>query len=604
MDNELHGIITYDNIEVNGSNFGAMIVAKVDTVQYWRDRPLFLRYIDMWFSDAITWNSGDYKTYIDNDAILEYLQKLQDVTEGIAVYEQEAMRIQDSIRNYSHINDDTPEVNYPNPDEDLLNLELKDQDGNVVDTIQTDMGDREYKRTQNGLTAITILDALPSDYNDDTSATELDEVSIVTLPESFIKDKMWISQEYIPGLNQELADASSYIIDPLVSATDIPEYTQPDLLAVNSQLSGPQEVWYGIPLINLSPKDIPLKDSIIVHLNTKNGFKVDCTNISGTGLESSSIMIDKVIPPNTKFSVGVTIIHSSISLFLVVSGDSTIYRSSVPLNTIPEMTLTSFGVDNENRKSLCGTIYDIRHWDFEGDFNRNPDIIIPVVPRDAITYNNSNGLVRGTKTFSTREGEPGAENGGSWWNMSPQWKSVYNGYLDRFFCKDILNKTDFTLSWYQYQLGYPPGIRTFVSDSINNHYIKYDYSTFELIVEFKGVIQKTKITLPEFMWVQFNVRYSIERNQIVISFRETNQDKYYSYTFDIPENINFQLITLWARYSNDETSHVEKQKGAFTLLNIFTVFKTDDELLEFYHSHKKFLEPFDLKSIPREDLPL
>jgi hypothetical protein len=596
------GIKTYVNLNINKRIFGAMIVADVDSTQYWRDRPLYLKNVKNWFSDAINWSAGNYSDYLETSSVTEYLDSMKKIQSGVDVYQNTAERIKDTIERYSKVNANTPNVDYPTNPVDSQDINIYDADGNIVDTIVTDTNARETKQTPTGDKTITVLDGLPDNYTDDISPEALDQATITTLPDSFIKEKLWIGQEYIPNLAIEMTDATNSIIDPISATGSITSDTQPNLESFNAGIRTPTRIFYGIPLIDLSPKGTAIKDAVIVHINTKKGRRLDITNISTSGLETSSITIDKIIPPGVKFTAGVAIEYNSITLFLKVDGDPEFYSTRVPLTEEMSLTISGFGTDPENLKSLCGHIYDIRQFETLSNFNKDPNIKVPLIPSGAISYPNSSGLVRGENTYSTRNGEVSARNGGLWWEMNTNWKAVYNGYLDRFFCRHDFTRTDFTITWFQYQLGYPAGIRTIISDNVNNNYIQYDYSTFELTVDFGGLKQTRKLIMPEFMWVQFSIKYNSTTNILTVIFRETDQDREYSYDFQLGDFI-FQLRTLWARFSNEEKRYVEVQRGAFTLLNLYKEDVSLQELDDLYQKNKTFLMDFNLNDVPEAELP-
>ena len=464
------GIKTYNNLQIDPKQFGAVIVADVSEVQYWRDRPLFLKKIDGWFSDAVAWNDQKFDQYIDQPIVNEYLVKMQEVADGISGFETESDRIQNIIKSYSYINENTPDIDYPDNPVQEQDIILYDEDGNPQDTFTTDINTRETKDTPNGPQNITILDSLPDDYDDDLIPENIDQATITTLPDSFIKSKIWASGTEVPKLNDDLNEATSLFMDPIQEASNITTYEQPDLSMLNQEIGTPKSIFYGIPLISLSPVGTPLEDSVIVHINTSRGHRLDITGISTSGTEAGEIMIDRIIPPETKFTAGVLVAWNSISLFLKIQGDPELYTSRVSLPEELFLTLSGFGADLDDTKSLCGHIYDIIQID-SNDFNADPDINVPLIPGPAISYPFSTGLVRGENTYSTREGEVSSRNGGGWLQLDPDWMAVYNGYLDRFFCRHEFNSTDFTITWFQYQLGYPPGIRTFISDNINDNYI-------------------------------------------------------------------------------------------------------------------------------------
>jgi len=590
----------YDDFEASGDIFGCAVVAQINPTQYFRDRPLFFKYIEPPLAPAINYNPA---SGIDDTEINLYLDKLRAVGVSTDIFEEQAVSIKEDMDRLSKIGaSEDMGIQYPDVPTEPEQYDIKDADGNVIKTVDVDLTKRERKEIPAGEVPITILDTLPDNYSDDLNAQSLDEASIVSLPDEFIKEKLWIAQEYLPQRAQDMNDAAGGITSAIEEFNNVaPE--EPDLTTAEEyilELGNNVDVWYGIPLINLSTSDTALEDSYILHVNTRKNWTLDLTNITGNGLKEFEIRLDKVIPPDTRFMAALTVNYNQITIYLRIQGDSTLYSKSVFVNAAPDMQLESFGADAHGTKTLCGYIWDTRYWG-----NANAPGIEPraPLPRTPLTnrprnhfYDNDISRVQGDAIYPMGNYTKPAYNGGRWLDLGNKFRFVLDGYVDRFFCRYNLQKTSFSIFWYQYQIGYPPGIRTLLADSINSNYIRYNYDTTEMIIDFNGVHKQVKITLPEFLWAQFSIRYNMENNNLVISFRDFFWNRYEEISVDIGPDLDFELVSLWGRFNKDTGYYTEIQKGVYGMINIIQEYVTNDELSEYYNDHKQFLEVYD----PRE----
>jgi len=604
------GITVYDNFILNPNepssvgnignfSYGAMIVAEINPTQYYRDRPLFLGYKEPLLSDAISWSNKEYTKFIEDNDILNYLDLYDNILEGTDGYLVQVEAIKNQINSYSTITENDPDnVDYPSIPVDNQDIAIKDADGNVIRTITTDINQRSQKLTPDGLEYITILDNIPKDYLDTDSPTNINESSIVSLEDSFIKEKLWVSHKIIPELSTKLAESSDQIENAVVDFNDAitPIDPNPDPSDYIEQLSKPVEMWYGIPLINLSPSNTLTKDSFIVQINTHNNWTIDITNILGTGLEGFTTTIDKTIPPATKFMVSVFIHINRITLILKIANDPATYTNTIILEKSLNTTLTSFGSDNEGVKSLCGYIWDMRVLRNTNAYNDSPDTPIPYIPPDGFIYDGNNDRINGDAIYPIGNGRPPAYNGGNWMDLDEQWKLIQDGYIDRFFCRSNLKNRDFSIIFYMYHAGYPNTIKTLLADNINNNYIKYDYKNFILITNFNGFYKETPVVIPNFLWTQVSIRFLIDTNELVVMFRDFYWDRIEKMTFDIGINLNFELMSLLGRFDEDLGRYVEIQQGVSGMLQIHDTFQTDNDLDISYQNHKRFLNQYDIRS--------
>jgi len=644
-----YGLKVYENFQ-SGSSFSVAIVAEIDPIQYWRDRPLFLGKIKPLLSESISYSTSDPETMIDflneNEQIKEYYEKITNIVESVDAFNEEAQKIGEKIIEYSYINENEDlNVDYPNSLPNYKNIIIKDKFGYIIRSKKVDIHDRSKRRSDGSYVPITILDSLPDDWSDDDSPENLDTVSVTTLPDSFIKEKLWISSDYIPNFTKELSVNTSIITTAIREfhniSEELPENTDAIIQKYNEELKEPIEIWYGIPLINLSPDGVPVEKSYILQINTKKNWSLDITNIVGSGLDSFELNIDKQVKPGQRFTAGVNLNANQVTIFLKVEGDPVTYTSTVRLKEPLNYKLNSFGGDNEALKTLCGNVWDMHYWESPTNFNDTPSGLLPFYPDDTDIYdfnierirdssnyrssqnqdfkgigsvgnnlnpygnygsynnslfnNSSNGLnnssdIDGGWVYSTKSDKSPAFNNGGWIQLTNQWKFALNGYMDRFYCQRNFINSSFTILWYSYQYYYPGGLRTLFSDNINNNYIQYNYDTNEIIISFNGIIYLEKIILPEKLWYQIFMRYNADDLTLTFGFIDFFHNRLESVIVNIGPGLEFELMSLWARFDKEQGRFVEIQQGISGMLMIKQDVITNNDLYKLFYNHKIFIK--------------
>jgi len=647
------GLTVYDNFASN-SIFSAAIIAETDPIQYWRSRPLFMKKAKPLLSDAISYTQ-DPSDCIENPNIKPFLDKVNNYTSLIDDYIKRAEEISKNIMDVSYISKDEeiddvcPSVINPQYE----TIDIKDDQGNIIKTIVIDIHERNKKiddfneeNDPNKEVPITILEMIPPEWSDDSAPQKLDEITICTLPESFIKKKLVVANEIIPNLLNDINSETSIIIDEYRKITElipdqIDDYNpKEEIDEIIADMQNPIDIWYGIPLINLSPKEIPLEDSLILHINPKKDWTLDITNVVGTSPDKFQFNIPKQIPPETRFMAGVIVDNNRVQIFLKVDGDPILYTSAIELPGNQTFFLNSFGGDNEAKKSLGGNLYDIFYWAYPVPIDsidlklKGTTTELPYYPEssedggkpsDGIQreiYDFNTQRILGKKIYTIKNKPDPTYNNGEWFNLiyddeinlTPEengrylrepisnnrpptveptinktpWKFAMNSYLDRIFCRKNLLNSNFTITWYQYQPGFEVGIRTFLSDNIHNNYIRYNYDTFELLIDFNNFHYRERITLPEFNWCQFTIRFNNDTNNLIISFIDFANSNYEEIVINVGEGTEFELVSLWGRFVNDTGRYQEIQTGIFGFLIIHKNFIETDTLKMWYNNHRSF----------------
>jgi hypothetical protein len=490
------------------------------------------------------------------------------------------------------------DLDIPSPENLPTEIHIYDDRGNIVKTIPVDLGHREYKATDVGLKPISIFDSIPDDFSDDKLPHDIDEVEIKTLNDSYIKDKLWIASRTVKEKIIELDDASKPFQDSLMvipDNTEMPDENQQE--EIINQITEKIDQWYGIPLVSLSPNGTPLNNAFILQVDTRKDWTLNLTNLGESGTETNDIRIDKTIPPGKRFSAGLSYTYPAITIYLKIDGDDTLYTHTTTLTNQEELRFYAVGVDPLNEKTLCGAVYDIKYWNGGTTPIVEPRPPLPYYPPDGWIYSGQPGWHNGDKIIPIGNEKKPAWKNGDWWLTEDGWAFIHNGYLDRFFCRYNLLDTDFTITWYQYHIGYPQGIKTFIADHIHSNYIRYDFDNHQFIIDINGVHYTEYITLPEFLWAQMTLRYYMEDNQIEFQFRDFFHDRIESIQINIGPGFEFELISMFARFDKETNQYIEVLEGVCGFIMIHPFIQNDNELNKIYQDHKSFLINHDPRYI-------
>jgi hypothetical protein len=510
-------------------------------------------------------------------------------------------------------------------------------------------------KTQNEITngpltrIVNTVDVTPTQTNDESINILADEDINENL--EYLMEQV---DEYI-GLLDEASDTYKFITDQIKDINDaappvnIPdEEDQERFNEKLTQMSTPFNQWYGIPIINLGPDKLPTGESYILNVNTFNNWNLELTNIVTNGLDSNRLYIDKQIPPGKKFIAGFFMLYGQFSIFLRIEGEDKIYQKTVRYNYNTAPQVISYGIDNDFLKTICGTIWDIYYWKQDTNFNHNLPSPSPSWPNktnvhvfDFNEYNLSGNTIYtiqeygnvayggsgpnitvNRKTDIAMNETPGATRGttlsselgsGGWpakfYHLQPQpenispsfpgihpWHFLYNSYIDKFFCRNKLRDGDFALIWYQWLFFYPVGLKNLVSDNIYNNFVNYDFTNFKLIIDFNGRHYEEYIVLPEKVWAQFAVRYKKDEGKLIFSFTDFYGDFKEELEFDIGDDLEFELMSMFAQYSREDQEYKRNFQGLCGMILVYEEFPTNEDLHTNYESVKPYLKQY----LPKE----
>ncbi len=159
--------------------------------------------------------------------------------------------------------------------------------------------------------------------------------------------------------------------------------------------------------------------------------------------------------------------------------------------------------------------------------------------------------------------------------------TVFDGYMDNFFCKDNLQKKDFTVSIWTYNVDCTSHRNIILSDDINDHYIYYDAVDDHVIIDFKDA---ETIIVPYVLneWTQFTLRHSlfISKYELIIENSSTKV------VHDIVTTKPFALMSIFAEYDYKSKRYINQFQGLLSTVSIFLNTISDEK---YYELHREQL---------------
>ncbi len=579
------GVYIYDTFEYpqNENVFMTAIYAEINPLQYWRDRPLLISRPKPLTADAVNLTPKGLAEMTGDEDVINTVDESIEIYPVMVEQKRAADEVKEDISAYP-----------PLPPDTALPRSLGHNISLVGISDLADVAD--------------VADAL----------------GIEIVPEEVFLDRVGTTQDqqdWVDGyvdLNNELLSTYGVVVDQTESIVGaLPDEAFPANQPLIQEfveeswkpMGEPSDQWYGIPLINLGPKDAPTSESYMVEINACNDWNVCITNVVSTGLRKDVLVINKQVPPGKKFMVGVYLVQNKLGLILRIQGDPKIYQKEIrsPLDIIPKAL--SYGVDNQFIKSLSGHLWDVLFWKEPSNFNYNVPSPEPTYPDNGWIYdfrktgvNSSSvgGTIDGNTLRSiydygptTRAGSGANNTDGRFLQLIPDldnlavgfpgihpWYFMYESYLDNFFCRRHLQKDSFTIVWYQWLFQYPTGKHIFVSDPVYSNYLTYDYDRFEIIFEFNGRRYQETITLPEELWGQFSLRYNKEVGDLTFTFYDARYQVQEKITLNIGTDLEFELVSLFGRFDKEEKEYKEVHRGLFGMVMIHEELRTDEQLIE------------------------
>ena len=601
--------------------FSAIVNVELDEVQYWRDRPLYLKTIEPLITQGIKM-SENAVDYAENSDVKRYYENINKVLNWNEEYNDLVDEILSDIQSKIIIsNGEDPDIDYPDPGTNEKTIEIKDDSGNIITTITTDLNTREANEIDGEEIPVSLINRLPEDYSDDDQPQIEDQTVITSLPDIYIKDKLWLNTEEVRKGLDDVADATSNFtgnIENVINDFDIPE--NGDVLAEAAyEAASNQKVeqWYGIPLIALSSEQDDISDSYILQIDTKHDWTLHLLNGFDNSTLGKELRIKGVqIQPGSKFMAGVYANNNQVTIYLQLEGEEIIYQESIFLSDAANLKVFNYGADAHGIKRLCGNIYEYLYFTDVPLFFPDPRGDIPAFPNTTSndTYDFYEARVDNRYIYPRGNYRKPIELGKKAVLLSEEIKTVvlseniedtttneviraaHKTYMTNFACSLELNE-DFTIMWYQYRSTYETDTVFFLSDIVYNNYISYDYENMSLLIQFNGRRFIEDVVFPEMIWAQCCVRYIKEKGQLIFSFMDFNTEKYEEISVGVGADLEFELNSMFGRYDTELGFWDNIGVETVTFISIEQEFLETDELKYLFSNHKKFLENYKIENI-------
>ena len=593
------GVIVYDSFDFDKTNFSVAIRVTIDSLQYWRDRPLYISTTEPLLQPAfdIQEDPNNYLKYLQTDyPVGDYLAEIGKMQEYINQNNETILDYTSKIDEYSELsaNEDL-DIDYGQPEPDPQVIEIKDKDGNVIKTIPVDVNERqttEDPQSPTGERAISYIDNVPPEFSDDDILDDVNAKVFQTMDESFIKDKMAINDKYIPqftdAVNQSQENLSDGFNSIAQSIEDIRNENKPGPLDKDElvppgtpnlsdsfidSITKPYENWLAIPLIDL--------DDLILQLNKERKIEVF----------PLGFYIDKVVPPGSNFITGVTIQNGMLQLFLKIDNDPQLYIETTIAGEI-NPKLKKYGADKDNRKQMQGYIWDVYFWPYPREFDFGIRLYYP--NDTCYFFQFLNQYITGDLIYPICNYHKPAHFAGTLEIVDNQTQKFKDGVIDRFFCRKKFTNS-FTFNFAMYITEYQNGEGYIVSDMIHSNFIYYDFDNMCLKVDFNGRHFIEYITLPLDTYFSFNIIYDKLQGILYISIYDFKNDLADELSFKIGRDLEFELIVLFAYYSKTQKKYIKQLKNTYIYyLSFWDKLKPKEDLYELLRNQTLYFEQLEV----------
>jgi hypothetical protein len=570
---------SYPDPKYDVDTFTIIACFKVESIQFWRDKPLYVGKMKPILYDALAGASGNYQKsdkfeeIINTNNIKNYLNQLSEVDESAKFFRQGLLDIVERINNT------------PLPDEPPQNS----NSGSASSTTASS------EPTFGIIKEVSFSDAISSvsGSSNFTEFKDIDkEITDRVLKLDNIDDLIDVLEDIentYPPLVQDMRDFAN-MVPPAQIQND--EFVPPNLENIYDSvenLGAEQEMWYGIPLINLGPDRVDISKNIIVQIDTKREWKINVLNLLGIGNNTARLEVDVTPPPGSHFVVALNIISKKEAFLLVkLEGDETLYSSSIRLPQDIDLHYLGIGGDNNLLKTLCGEVCFLYY--IPNDNQRtNP----PNPPEDS----GSGGGAGEIKAPDFYRYIPQIR--GNLLEIGPL--KLYDGYASNFFCNREMKIHSFTIQWWinlqtRIKITEESQIITLIADDIHNNFLKYDLENYYLIFEFNGLVFKERFTIPTFDWSQFVLMYDKNSGILSLHFTEIYWSDPVIFEFDIGTDLEFSITSLNARMDRFTGEILEKAPTFFGNWEFHDEILDSDALTKIYNKYKNILKYYDINS--------
>lgn len=619
---ECPGVFTKDFSE---TKFAVFVVATVDPRAYYNDEPLLLRSLKPGYDEGIEQKPTIYVNGHEIQAIPELPSDiLTSIDETIASSEALAEAIEKiTSGDFS----DIPSLECPPNDENYqtepknITFNIEGPGGEIVKTVTKDLNSRETSNCSE-VNVDDLIATFLNDVPDMPRVNQENDMNVVcTLPDSVIKEKLRVSEEAIVNLIGDF-NLNSYGdiinsttamseelwakmgLNPGEIPSDWQEWFAGQLQGEVTIPADPVDQWYGIPLIELhSGQEGDGTDAVILQINTKYGWKLELLNFGMLFDEPNfKLEIEREPPiPGVKFIAGFITdgIRHTLVLHNLVPGHEV---QSKTITKPKRFTINSFGTDTRQIKNLCGTIHDIYLWNWaipEDAEKIADEVKQPPFPFGALAFydfhvtrviqnmvHEKRGFLKPVRIGGIKERE---------WtlfddNISKLWRFMIDGYLDDFFCRKKFLRKSFSIVWHHQVENFSSNIQCLISDDINHNYLYYDYNNLEFILKFNNKTHRWFFIMPIKRWMQYSFRYDQVNGFLYLGAIDFESGFYFGKQFDIGSDLEFELMSMLAKYDIDKRAYTQKFNCAFGMLMLFDNFMENSFLNKYFLEERPVIE--------------
>jgi len=606
--------------------FSIFITFELNPVSYYADQPLSINKTDL-SADTISQLDLTEFGFDGKVSDLANIEAIKQLTGTNVLNEmQNSVNIMDNLEelkanplNQVSCPELTTEEQLELEEANLMTTEIRDTEGNVIETIQTQLSEQPFSCPNSTdpaaeLTA-NILNGLviPSADNPLDTSTE---PAVCHIPEGpyqdIVKDALTTAevQTNVTTLDvNNITNSLTAVVDRQLelignnTAID-PDTAEENVEVIKDMLDDVELVQYGIPVLVINKElNIIIQivngelrvlnfDKFITDIpgleipNTPSGFK---PNISTLNPE---LKIDIVENPGARILPGIkyTLMYSrrfnNHKIELQREFKDEVYQAEAVAGI--DTGMFYLGTDKAGLKHFCGKFHDV-HLTLDGsdsvrNYNRQNSFMNEIYgalafydfynPGDSIS-NQALSRIKFNKVYPYKNITNAISMRGDWKledRLTNNYTFMNHGFIDDIFCKDFFLKKSFTISvWINKnrRLDNPEDFRykkrqMIISDNINENYFWYDESTYEFNIQFHGFHYRMFFNIIPQLWNMVTFRYSAELQKFYLDVKIKTKDIDGIYTTETFSE-EFQL----------DTDLEVANKKEFRLLNIFAEYIWD-----------------------------
>ncbi len=550
-------------------------------------------------------------------------------------------------------------------DQNLMQTEIMDLEGNVIKTVYTQLSEQPFVCPSSTdpnaeMTANILKNIQLPDSNNPLPPARPPVCHIPEGPYKALAEDALTTAEVHENVTTTDINALSANVQALVdeqvgllsNTTDQnPDDAIDNVQEVVDILEPLPLVQYGIPILTIN-KEL----NIIIHV--VNGelqilnFDKFIASIPGAqdlpnvpdGAESGlseflpSLKIDILdnpearILPGIKYTMMYSRRYSTHTLQLQREYTDEIFTNEA--STALDTGIFFLGTDKAGLKHFCGTFYDV-HLSLDGYSNvreyNSRNLFMKEITGALAFYDfyspgddakgKALSRIKYNKVYPYKNIMNAISMRGKW-NLEDRLTNDYtfmnHGFIDDIFCKDFFMKKSFSISiWINKdrRLDLPEEFKykkrqMIISDNINENFIWYDESTYELVIQFHGFEHKMFFNIIPQLWNYMTFRYSQEMQKFFIDIKVKRKDpdgilqtETYSESFDLdntPEESNnktFQLLNMLAEYIWDEKEHQNHFDCLCGPIILYDSFQTDTVVHANFENQSPVLQEYKYSGI-------